>query len=165
MTVSKCLLPFFLAAVALAASQAIFSGCAIPGDSSPQAIARWKNMPKVHVFLDGLPIGVTPVIARVNRGQTHRLRIEMAGHDPLEIPIRIPSEKAPAESPWDDSGILVNIMVNGMTGVVQRYDQPGRARRPGNGRTDALHPRDVLEVCTTVAPDPDAKGIGHLRRR
>jgi len=114
MKFSPRLLLLLLAALTLPLSQMVFPGCAVSSDTSPQALARWQNMPKVHVFLDGLPIGVTPVFARLSRDDVHRLRIEMAGYEPFEFPLRVPSEETPAESPWGSSGILVNVMVNAM---------------------------------------------------
>jgi len=165
MKFSPRLLLLLLAALTLPLSQMVFPGCAVSSDTSPQALARWQNLPKVHVFLDGLPIGVTPVFARLSRDDVHRLRIEMAGYEPFEFPLRVPSEKTPAESPWGSSGILVNVMVNATTGVVQRFDQPGKARYASNGLADTLRPRDVIQIRTTGGDYSGAQNVGRLRRR
>ncbi|MCE9612323.1 MAG: PEGA domain-containing protein [Chthoniobacter sp.] len=79
------LLPIFLALALLPLAQLLYPGCATVVDGPTQQI-RVKSKPKgAQVFLNGKPVGVTPVTTRVSRWGWHRIRIEMPGFEPYEV--------------------------------------------------------------------------------
>ena len=87
MSLSPRLLSLFLAASVLPLSQALFQGCATLIDGPTEHVNVNSQPAGAQVFLNGRKIGVTPATVVVSRWGFHRLRIEMAGYKPLDIPL------------------------------------------------------------------------------
>src|SRR4051812_4496644 len=88
MTLRPRLLPLLLAALALSLSQAFFQGCATWIDGPTEKVYVKSQPAGARVLLNGRAIGQTPLTAVVSRWGVHRVRIEMAGYKPFDVPLQ-----------------------------------------------------------------------------
>lgn len=58
----------------------LMSGCATIVHGTHQSVGITSVPPGARVYLDGVPVGQTPVIVPVKRGDDHVVRMELAGY-------------------------------------------------------------------------------------
>jgi hypothetical protein len=163
MSFSLRLLPLLVAASVLPLSQAMFQGCATIIDGPRQQVSVGSQPEGAKVFLNGRMIGTTPASLFVSRWGFHRLRVEMPGYKPVEIPL----EK---EFNGNAVGNLVIggvwIVIDAMTGAIFLQGVPPKKR--ADVRVEQLAPAifgsATLNISTTLKPDPGARQIGQLQR-
>jgi hypothetical protein len=63
------------------------SGCATIISGSQQIITVNSDVPGAQVTLNGIPLGVTPLIVSIKRGQEGVLSVQMPGYTPFQAPI------------------------------------------------------------------------------
>jgi hypothetical protein len=63
------------------------SGCATIISGSNQVITVNSDVPGAQVTLNGAPLGLTPLIASIKRGQEGVLSVQMPGYVPFQAPI------------------------------------------------------------------------------
>lgn len=86
-------------------------GCATVINGSNQLLTVNTNVPGAQVFMNNVPLGVTPLIVSVRRGQEGVLSIQAPGYQPFQAPI---TKKI--------NGIFfVNILIGGTTGSTTDY--------------------------------------------
>jgi hypothetical protein len=120
------------------------------------------------VFLNGRLIGPAPTTVLVSRWGVHRLRIEMPGYQPLEIPL---------EKKYNDTASAnlviggVWIVIDALTGAIFELDVPPKVRAElgpqvqiGNFTRIVWGPT-TLTITMTSKPDPAARSIGRLEPR
>jgi len=156
------LFPLLLAALTLPLSQMVFQGCATVVDGPTQKI-RVKTEPVgAQVFVNGHSVGHTPVAAVVSRWGMHRVRIEMAGYKPFEIPLEKRFNQAAGCNVFIGG---VWIVVDALTGAIFWLDVPENRRAELNPVKDwrpfTLGNPDVT-IFTTLKPIPGARRIGRL---
>ena len=164
------LLPLLLAVSTLPLSQALFPGCATFVNGPTQQV-RVRTQPNgAQVFLNGRPIGKTPVTAVVSRWGVHRVRIEMEGFKTIEVPL---------EKTYNDnaSAIIfiggVWIVVDALTGAIFQLDVPAKTRArmlPYRATPDDLPYTAFLgstpvRIAVALEPAPNARMIGQMARR
>ena len=164
MNFSARLLPLLLAALTLPASQVVFPGCATIIDGPTQKVNVKTEPVGAQVFVNGRLVGQTPVTAVVSRWGMHRVRIELAGYKPLDLPL----EKKFNDYAGDNIFIGgVWIVVDAVTGAIFRLDVPVSKRaelHPESEYAGAIFSQTVLNISTTLKPDPNARRIGQLER-
>ena len=164
------LFPLLLAAFTLPLSQALFPGCATFVNGPTQQVRVLTQPDGAQVFLNGRPIGKTPVNAVVSRWGMHRVRIEMEGYKTFEVPL---------EKTFNDNASAnifiggVWIVVDALTGAIFQLDVPAKTRAemlPWRATRD--DPPNVVLLGSTpvriaVALDPisNARKIGQMERR
>jgi hypothetical protein len=62
-------------------------GCATILSGSTQTLTVNANVPGAQVTLNGVPLGVTPLIVTMKRGQEGVLSVQMPGHVPFQAPL------------------------------------------------------------------------------
>jgi hypothetical protein len=72
---------------AVVCSSALSGSCATIIHGSSQDLAISSNPSGATVTVDGQPAGKTPVIAKLGRGDTHKIRIELPGYEPYETAV------------------------------------------------------------------------------
>jgi hypothetical protein len=164
MTLRPRLLSLLLAALTLPLSQVLFPGCATMIDGPTQHIGVKSQPTGARVFLNGRLIGSTPATVVVSRWGIHRLRVEMPGYQPIEIPLE---KKA---SPYVEGNLFIGgiwIVIDTMTGAIFTLDLPSR---PIDGVRAVTEPGPLfgptaLTISTTLKPDASARRIGQLQRK
>lgn len=165
MTLPARLFPLLLAALALPLSQVVFPGCATLVDGPTQKVKVNTEPAGAQVFLNGHPVGKTPVTAIVSRWGMHRVRIEMAGYKPLELPLE-KKFNAPAGYNIFIGGVW--IVIDAMTGAIFWLDVPDnrRAELDKDKTWQAFRlGNPVVTIFTTLKPISGARQIGQLERR
>ena len=69
----------------VSASLLCYTGCATIMNGTKQEIEIVSSPPGAQVWIDTSDVGVTPLSAKVERGEDHNLRIVLEGYDPVEI--------------------------------------------------------------------------------
>jgi hypothetical protein len=165
MSFSARLLPLLYAALTLPLSQVVFPGCATIIDGPTQKVYVESEPAGAQVFLNGHPLGGTPVTAVVSRWGMHRVRIEFAGYKPFEIPLEKRLNNNAADNVFIGG---VWIIVDAVTGAIFRLDVPVSRRaelRVGGQYPGAIFSQTTLTISTVLKPDPAARRIGRLERR
>ena len=165
MSFSARLLSLLYAALTLPLSQLVFPGCATIIDGPMQKVHVQSEPVGAKVFVNGHPIGNTPATVVVSRWGMHRVRIEMAGYKPLEVSL----EKKFNDYAGDNVFLGgVWIVVDAVTGAIFRLDVPASKRaelHPESEYAGAIFSQTVLNISTTLKPDPAARRIGQLELR
>lgn len=164
------LLPILLALALLPLAQLLYPGCATLTSGVTQDV-RVKSRPKgARVFLNGKPIGVTPVTAVVSRWGWHRVRIEMPGFEPYEVRLEKHFNGNAAGNLFIGGGWIV---VDALTGAI--YDlgvspaaQRAMAELPwekGDPHRGEIFGRNPLYITTELQPTPASRKIGQMTKR
>lgn len=158
------LLPLLLAGLALPVSQLLFQGCATLIDGPTEKVHVKSQPAGAQVFLNGHAIGQTPLVTRVSRWGAHRVRIEMPGYQPFEIPLR------KTVSGYAQGNLFIGgvwIVVDAVTGAIFQLDVPPDRRAELLKESDygAILSPSTLTISVVLKPDSLARKIGQLQRR
>ncbi len=164
MTLRPRLLPLLIAALTLPVSQAFFQGCATWIDGPTEKIFVKSQPVGARVFLNGHAIGQTPLTTRVSRWGTHRVRIEMPGYKPFEVPLQ------KTVNDWASGNLFIGgvwIVVDVLTGAVFQLDVPPdrKAELLKDREYGAIFSPTTLTISVALKPEPGARRIGQLQRQ
>jgi hypothetical protein len=163
MSLSVRLLPLFFALAVLPVSQAFFQGCATIIDGPTQHVSVASQPQGAQVFLNGRMIGTTPASLAVSRWGFHRLRLEMPGYKPVEMPLEKEFNQN-AEGNAFIGGVW--IVIDAITGAIFIQDVPPKKRIDIQTRQmgTVIFSTATLTISTTLKPDPGVRQIGQLQR-
>jgi hypothetical protein len=159
-----------LAGLSLPAAQLLYPGCATMLNGPKQEV-RVKSLPRgARVFVDGKEMGRTPVAFHLARWGFHRVRIELDGYEPYEIPLR------KGVSPNAAGNLFVGgvpIVIDLLTGAVFELELPAGGRRGREQMPRELWPEygrenffaNIVTVSTVLKPAPGTRRIGQLKKR
>jgi len=154
---------------------AFFSeSCATIMHGSSQDLAISSNPSGATVTVDGQPTGKTPVIAKLGRGDTHKIRIELPGYEPYETAVT----KSVSGWVWGNIlfggliGLAVDAMSGGLyylnpeqvTGEMRKMEPdaiPAKATLPQAYRM----PQEGIVVAVVAHAQPGWQQIGQLTTR
>lgn len=134
------------------------TGCATIMQGPKQQMSISSTPSAAQIMIDGANVGVTPMIAQLERKKSHVVRIIAPGYQPYEIPI------TKSVSGWVAGNLvfggLIGLAVDAMTGSMYKLS-PDTV----NGmltQSTAMGPRDQIVVRVVLAPDPSWEKIGQL---
>jgi hypothetical protein len=164
MTFRRRLLPLFLAALTLPLSQAFFQGCATWIDGPTEKVHVKSQPAGAQVLLNGHAIGQTPLTTRVSRWGVHRVRIEMPGYKPFEVPLQ------KTVNGYVSGNLFIGgvwIVVDALTGAVFQLDVPPdrKAELLKDQGYGAIFSPTTLTISVALKPDPTARKIGQMQRK
>ena len=164
MTLRPRLLPLLIAALTLPVSQAFFQGCATWIDGPTEKVFVKSQPLGARVFLNGHAIGQTPLATRVSRWGAHRVRIELPGYKPFEVPLQ------KTVNDWASGNLFIGgvwIVVDVLTGAVFQLDVPPdrKAELLKDREYGAIFSPTTLTISVALKPDPGARRIGQLQRQ
>jgi hypothetical protein len=165
MSVPARLLPLLLAALTLPVSQLLFPGCDTIIDWPVQKVVVKSQPVGAEVFVNGHSVGRTPVTAVVSRWGMHRVRIEMPGYKPFEVPLEKRFNGA-AEGNIFIGGVW--IIVDAMTGAVFWLDVPANRRRelnPYDRFPEFRLGNPEVTISTMLKPNLAARRVGQMERQ
>ena len=152
------------AALTLPLSQALFQGCATWIDGPTEKVHVKSQPAGAQVWLNGHSIGQTPVTAVVSRWGSHRVRIEMPGYKPFEVPLQ------KRVSDYASGNLFIGgvwIVVDAITGAIFQLDVPPsrRAELLPDREVGAIFSPTTLTISIALKPEPGARRIGQLERQ
>ena len=162
MKTSPRLLAVLLALTALPLAQVLYPGCATVANGPTQTI-RVKSKPvSAQVFLNGHAVGQTPVTVRFSRWGSHRLRLEMAGCEPYDLPL----VRGGNYNTMPDYFLIAPIVVDAMSGAIFEQYIP-KADRDKLLKNDEWKKEDEADLIVTVGLHPlgPTRKIGQMMRR
>jgi hypothetical protein len=164
MSISARLLPLLFAASALPLSQVLFPGCATIIDGPRQRVSVKTQPAGAQVYLNGRLIGNTPATLVVSRWGLHRIRIEMPGYQPLELPLEKRFNGNAGGNLYIGGGWIV---VDALTGAIFQLDVPAKAKADVRAQalSEGIFGPETLTISTTLKPDPAAHRVGQMERR
>jgi hypothetical protein len=155
-----------LAMLTLPLSQMVFQGCATIGDGPTQKVNVRTAPAGAQVFLNGRSVGQTPITARISRWGVHHVRIEMAGYQPVDIPL----EKR--FNHLAEFNLFIGeiwIVVDAITGAIYWQDVPAARRaelqQDKGAAQDFTFGNPAVTISTTLTPLPGARKIGQMQRQ
>lgn len=132
-------------ALALAVPALASSGCATIISGSNQTLTVNSDVPGAQVLLNGIPLGVTPLIVSIKRGQEGVLSVQAPGFQPFQAPV---TKKI--------NGIFfVNILSGGLFGSSTDYS---------TGAMYAYEPDTYYVTLAPAAPMPPGAMAARNRR-
>jgi hypothetical protein len=161
MTLSARWLPVLCVALTLPLSQAFFQGCATWIDGPTEKVHVKSQPAGARVFLNGHVIGQTPVTRFVSRWGSHRVRIEMPGYQPFEVPL----EKT--ANSYVEGNLFIGgvwIVVDALTGAIFQLDVPParRAELLPDHDYGAFFSPTTLTISVVLKPEHGARRIGQM---
>lgn len=136
------------------------SGCATIINGSKQEISISSTPAAAKVIIDGSEAGVTPLITKLTRKDTHLVKITLDGYLPYET----------AFTRKVDGWIAGNILFGGLIGLAidaitggmykLRPDQINAVLR--NGNASFLQKKNDLYCIIVLKADPDWQKVGQL---
>jgi len=160
MTLPARWLPLLCAALALPLSQMLFQGCATMVDGPTKRIKVDSEPPGAVVYVDGKAFGLTPTMLVVSRWRVPRLRFELPGYQPYDLPLER------TLNPNVEGNLLLGcapIVIDAMTGSIFQLQVPKDRRNDldPHGTTDY----GALFIKVALKPEPGARRIGQMRRK
>lgn len=136
---------FFAIGLLLPALPLASTGCATIISGSNQTLTVNSDVPGAQVLLNGIPLGVTPLIVSIKRGQEGVLSVQAPGFQPFQAPI---TKKV--------NGIFfVNILSGGLFGSSTDYS---------TGAMYAYEPDTYYVTLAPAAPMPPGAMAERNRR-
>lgn len=86
----------------------LVSGCATIVASGPDLVPISSKPPGAMVYVDGVPVGVTPVTIPLKRSGSGRIRIELEGYEPVFV----------TQDKVFNGWFLGNILIGGLIGII-----------------------------------------------
>ena len=115
----------------------LLTACATIINGTSQSISISSQPTGAQVFVDGVPMGVTPVAPDLKRKDKHLIRIEMEGYEPFELQLNR------GVSGWIAGNIifggLIGLAVDAMTGAMYKLSPDEVIAVLQNGGTAQLY--------------------------
>lgn len=86
----------------------LVSGCATIVAPGPDLVPISSKPPGAMVYVDGVPVGVTPVTIPLKRSGSGRIRIELEGYEPVFV----------TQDKVFNGWFLGNILIGGLIGII-----------------------------------------------
>lgn len=86
----------------------LVSGCATIVAPGPDLVPISSKPPGAMVYVDGVPVGVTPVTVPLKRSGSSRIRIELEGYQPVFV----------TQDKVFNGWFLGNILIGGLIGII-----------------------------------------------
>lgn len=86
----------------------LVSGCATIVASGPDLVPISSKPPGAMVYVDGVPVGVTPVTVPLKRSGSGQIRIELEGYEPVFV----------TQDKVFNGWFLGNILIGGLIGII-----------------------------------------------
>ena len=138
----------------------LIAGCATIMHGTKQEVGVSSSPTNAKVTVDNMPLGNTPVIANLKRGENHLVKIELEAYAPYETTLTT------KVSGW----VWGNIVFGGLIGLAVDAISGGLyALTPEQisatlSKQTATTKGGVLEVFVVLKPDAGWKKIGQLTR-
>jgi hypothetical protein len=145
-----------IAAVAVA----IVTACGTIIHGTRQDVGISSTPTGAQVVVDNMPVGQTPVVAKLTRKDNHVVRITMPGYQTFETNV------TRSVSGW----VWGNIVFGGLIGLAVDAISGGLYKlRPEQvtgtlATADARSGQDALYVTVVLSPDPSWEKVGQLTR-
>ena len=166
MKTSPRLLAALLAMSVLPLAQVLYPGCATLTSGVTQKVNVESDPVQATVFLNGKEFGQTPVTMTVSRWGFHRLRIEMRGYEPCEIPLEKEFNEMASVNLFLG---IAPIVVDAVSGAIIRLNVPETSRKNvDHGRISVSNPEfgyDGLTITVGLKPVVGGTKIGQMERR
>jgi hypothetical protein len=137
------------------------TACATIINGTSQSVSISSQPSGAQVFVDGVPMGATPVSPDLKRKDKHTVRIELEGYEPFEMRLNR------GTSGWIAGNIifggLIGLAVDAITGAMYKISPDevvATLERSGSAR--AIDSGDVLLVDVVLQPKPGWEHIGDL---
>lgn len=86
----------------------LVSGCATIVAPGPDLVPISSKPPGAMVYVDGVPVGVTPVTVPLKRSGSGQIRIELEGYEPVFV----------TQDKVFNGWFLGNILIGGLIGII-----------------------------------------------
>jgi hypothetical protein len=147
----------YLMLVAIAIAPA---ACATIIHGTNQDVAMSSKPDGATVTVDNAPVGKTPTVVRLTRNEKHTVRLELAGYEPVEIPV---TRKLSA---WFFGNLviggLLGVVVDAATGAMYNLTPAQLEAQFAKEGASARVENDHLYVLVVMQPDPSWQRIGEL---
>lgn len=147
----------------LAALAALVWGCGTIMHGTTQTVGIGSNPTGAKITVDGMELGVTPMMVDLKRKSSHLVHIELPGYLPFDTTI------TKSVSGWVFGnlifggiiGLAVDAVSGGLYELSPEQVQAGLIRMNMSSVWDE-HNRDTFYVVAVLAPDPSWKKVGEL---
>jgi hypothetical protein len=134
------------------------AGCATIANGRRQPIGI-ASAPAATILVDGVRVGVTPIVLELARRRPHVVRLELDGYEPLEIRL---DRKVSSFASMNFFNLGVGLAVDAATGGLYTLT-PDQVAATMKRRSDAPA-GEGLWVDITTRPDPAWRRAGSLSR-
>jgi len=144
----------------LAAALVSTGACATIIQGSHQSVAVTSTPAGAAISVDGRPMGVTPSTLRLERKDSHVLRLALDGYQPYDMPL----ERKTSGWMWGNLvfGGVVGIVIDASTGAMYKLT-PSTITTNLETRSAMIDGRRTIVVAVVMTPDPSWQKIGQLR--
>ena len=154
--------------ILVAASIAALTGCATIMHGTSQDIGFQSSPTNAKVLVDGLPMGNTPVVAKLSRKDNHIVKMNLDGYQPFEATLT----RGTSGWVWANVvfGGLVGLAVDAMSGGLynltpnQISGQLSGGVIPQGKPPTAMITKDGIFITVVMHADPAWKRIGSLAK-
>jgi hypothetical protein len=136
------------------------SACATIMHGTRQDVGISSTPTSAKVTVDNAPLGSTPIVANLKRGDNHIVRVEMPGYQPFEATLT----KKTSGWVWGNIvfGGLVGLAVDAITGGL--YSLTPEQVSAVMVKQNASNTRGTLQVFVVLQPHPAWTKVGQLAR-
>jgi len=154
--------------ILVAASIAALTGCATIMHGTSQDIGLQSSPTNAKVLVDGLPMGNTPVVAKLSRKDNHIVKMNLDGYQPFEATLT----RGTSGWVWGNVvfGGLIGLAVDAMSGGLynlspnQISGQLSQSVIPQGKPPTAMITKDGIFITVVMHADPAWKRIGSLAK-
>ena len=154
--------------ILLAASIAALTGCATIMHGTSQDIGFQSSPTNAKVLVDGLPMGNTPVVAKLSRKDNHIVKMNLDGYQPFEATLT----RGTSGWVWGNIvfGGLIGLAVDAMSGGLynltpnQISGQLSGGVIPQGKPPTAMVTKDGIFITVVMHADPAWTRIGSLTK-
>ena len=142
------------------------AGCASIMHGTSQDIGFQSTPTNAKVAVDGLPMGNTPVVAKLSRKDNHIVKMNLDGYQPFEATLT----RSTSGWVWGNIvfGGLIGLAVDAMTGGLYNLNpnqisgQLAQGVPPQGKPPTAMLSKEGIYIAVILRPDPSWQRIGTL---
>lgn len=138
------------------------TGCATIMHGTTQRVGISSNPSNASVYVDNMPVGNTPVVVHMTRGDNHLVRIELEGYVPYEAAF------TKTLSGWVFGNIvfggLIGLAVDAVSGGIYRLTPENIQAEMRRGNIAYTKKSDNSVIMIVLKPDPKWEKIGNLEQ-
>jgi PEGA domain len=142
------------------------AGCASIMHGTSQDIGFQSTPTNAKVTVDGLPMGSTPVVAKLSRKDNHIVKMNLDGYQPFEATLT----RSTSGWVWGNVvfGGLIGLAVDAMTGGLYNLNpnqisgQLAQGVTPQGKPPTAMISKEGIYIAVVLRPDPSWQRIGTL---
>lgn len=144
------------------------AGCASIMHGTSQDIGFQSTPTNAKVTVDGLPMGNTPVVAKLSRKDNHIVKMNLDGYQPFEATLT----RSTSGWVWGNVvfGGLIGLAVDAMTGGLYNLNpnqisgQLAQGVTPQGKPPTAMISKEGIYIAVVLRPDPSWQRIGTLTK-